>query len=65
MQRMYSEFHIVQVSFTEVDFVSTEVPELPVRVTRISSEVHLIYQEFQLISATSSEVHKIDLTLQS
>ena len=40
MQNMYSQFHIVQVSFPEVDYVSTEVPELPVRVTRISSEVH-------------------------
>ena len=30
----------VQVSFAEIDYVSTEVPELLVRVTRISSEVH-------------------------
>ena len=37
MQRMYSKFHNVQVSFAEVNYVSTEVPELPVRVTRISS----------------------------
>ena len=56
-------FHIVQVSFDKVDYVSTEVPELLVRVTRYqvrfidNQEFQLRFidkQEFQLISRTSS-----------